>query len=137
VKSDPVPVIQRLVAATNAHDLDEIVDCFHSEYRAEVPAHPGRSFVGRQQVKRNWAQILSSVPDVQVHVLRSLSRDEVVWTEWEMTGHRTDGGRFWMRGVIVFKVKVDRVAQARLYLEPVDDDGGDMNDAVRRLTSPM
>ena len=137
MKSDPFSVIQRLVEATNAHDLDGIVDCFHPEYRAEVPAHPARSFVGRDQVRWNWAQILSSVPDAQVHVLRSLTRDEVVWTEWEMTGHRTDNGRFWMCGVIVFEVKVDRVAQARLYLEPVDDDGGDMKDAVRRLTSPM
>ncbi len=137
MKSDPVAVIERLVAATNAHDLDGIIDCFHPEYRAEVPAHPARSFQGRQQVKRNWAQILSSVPDVHVDVLRSLSRGEAVWTEWEMTGHRTDGGRFWVCGVIVFEVKVDRVERARLYLEPVDDSGGDMNDAVTRLTSPM
>ncbi len=129
-------LIERLVAATNAHDLDRIVDCFGVDYEAEVPAHPSRSFVGREQVRRNWGQILSSVPDIRVCVLRSVSDNGSVWTEWEMTGRRAAGGRFWMRGVILFQVEGEEITRARLYLEPVDDDNGDMDDAVQRLTSP-
>src|SRR3954447_19728402 len=38
--SDVHPFLHRLVAATNAHDLDALVDCFTPDYRNEAPAHP-------------------------------------------------------------------------------------------------
>jgi hypothetical protein len=40
-------VIERLVAAMNAHDLDAAAGFFHEDYRSEQPAHPGRAFAGR------------------------------------------------------------------------------------------
>ena len=61
--SDPAAVVERLVAATNAHDLDTIVDCFADDYRNETPAHPERGFTGREQVRRNWTQILGAIPE--------------------------------------------------------------------------
>ena len=56
--------MDRLCAATNAHDLDGIVGCFAEDYRNETPVHPARGFVGREQVRRNWQQIFAFVPDV-------------------------------------------------------------------------
>ncbi|MEO6412854.1 MAG: nuclear transport factor 2 family protein [Pedococcus sp.] len=43
----PSEVVQRVVDATNAHDLDSLVECFAPGYVNQTPAHPGRSFVGR------------------------------------------------------------------------------------------
>ena len=57
-------VIDRLIQATNEHDLEGIVGCFAADYRNETPAHPARGFVGRDQVRRNWTQILAAVPDI-------------------------------------------------------------------------
>jgi hypothetical protein len=34
-------VIDRLVVAMNAHDLDAAVGLIHKDYRSEQPAHPG------------------------------------------------------------------------------------------------
>ena len=76
-------VLDRLIQATNAHDIDAIVACFASDYRNETPAHPTRSFIGRDQVRRNWEQILGFVPDIHAKVLRSSVDDGVVWSEWE------------------------------------------------------
>jgi hypothetical protein len=47
-------VIDRLAVAMNAHDLDTAAGLFHPDYRSEQPAHPGRAFTGRAQMRANW-----------------------------------------------------------------------------------
>ena len=132
-----VSVLRRLVQATNAHDIDAIVACFSSDYRNETPAHPTRSFVGRDQVRRNWEQILGFVPDIHATVLRSSVDDGLVWSEWEQRGTRRDGTPHVMRGVIIFGVESDAIVWARFYLEPVRNEGGDVNNAVRAQVAPQ
>src|SRR4051812_27688027 len=87
---DPSAVVGRLRDATNAHDLDGIVACFAPDYRNETPVHPARDFVGREQVRRNWSQILAAIPDVTTEILASVSSGDTVWTEWEHRGTRAD-----------------------------------------------
>lgn len=124
-------MVDRLVQATNDHDLEGLVSCFAEDYTNETPVHPGRSFRGRAQVRKNWEQIFAFVPDLRAEVTASVIAGEMAWTEWEMTGTRRDGTAHQMRGVIVFGVR-DGVAQwARFYLEPVDSGTGTVGDAVR------
>jgi limonene-1,2-epoxide hydrolase len=127
-------VIDRLVAATNAHDLDAVVACFAPEYLNETPAHPPRGFRGREQVRRNWTTIFTAVPDIAAQVIATAIDGERVWTEWEMTGTRSDGIPHAMVGVIIFGVTHDRIVSARFYLEPVESTSGDVNVNVDRLT---
>src|SRR5258706_15845315 len=124
-------VLRRLVQATNAHDLDAIAACFASGYRNDTPVHPTRSFIGREQVRRNWEQILGFVPNIHAEVLRSSAHDDVVWSEWEQRGTRRDGTPHLMRGVIIFGIENDAITWARFYLEPVQQEGGNVDDAVR------
>lgn len=127
----PLSLLQRLERATNAHDLDVLVDCFTEDYRNETPAHPARGFTGREQVRANWAQIFAGVPDVRTEVLRSVAGPDTIWSEWEMSGTRRDGVPHLMRGVVIFGVEAGRAAWARFYLEPVQEGGGDVDAAVR------
>jgi hypothetical protein len=60
----PVAVVQRLLEAINAHDLEAMVACFADDYVNEWPAHPQRGFRGSQQVRRNWSQLFAGVPDL-------------------------------------------------------------------------
>ena len=64
-QTDGRQMVERLVAATNAHDLDALVACFDEDYENETPVHPGRGFRGRDQVRTNWEQIFAFVPDVR------------------------------------------------------------------------
>ena len=130
----PRTVLDRLLHATNAHDLEAIVACFVSGYRNETPAHPARNFTGREQVRRNWEQILGFVPDIQATILRTTVQDEAVWSEWEHRGTRRDGSMHLMRGVIIFGIEGDAISWARFYLEPVEEGGGDVGQAVRSQT---
>ena len=133
--TDPLHVVDRLVAATNRHDLDAIVDCFDADYVNETPAHPLRGFRGRGQVRQNWTAILAGVPDVSVRVIASARDGDEVWAEWRMDGTRRDSARHAMAGVIIFSVAKDRISSARFYLEPVETVTGDVSAAIGRAVS--
>lgn len=132
--ANPREVIDRLVAATNAHDLERLVSCFAPSYVNATPTHPARGFRGPEQVRRNWSTIFSAVPDITVEVVASATEDDQVWTEWEMRGTRRDGTAHAMAGVIIFGVEGDHITSARFYLEPVDTGSGDADAAVQQLT---
>jgi limonene-1,2-epoxide hydrolase len=125
----PGAVVERLRSAVDAHDLDAVGATFASDYRNEWPAHPARGFVGRDQVRANWQRIFTALPDVQATVDRIAVDGDIVWTEWEMCGHRPDGATQMQRGVIIFGMAGDEIAWGRFYLEPVEA-GGDGIDAA-------
>ena len=127
----PAAMLRRLERATDAHDLETLVDCFAADYLNETPLHPARGFRGKEQVCRNWTQIFAGVPDLRARVLRLIADEGTVWSEWEMSGTRRDGAEHLMRGVIIFEVTESKATAARFYLEPVDHSTGDVNAAVR------
>jgi hypothetical protein len=133
----PEAMVERLVMATNARNVDALVDCFAADYRNETPLHPSRSFVGREQVRRNWEQIFAHVPDLHAQVVRRAVSGDSVWSEWEMRGTRRDGAAHLMRGVVIFEVYDHRAASARFYLEPAQDSGESMSQAVEHLVAPL
>ena len=130
---DPQAFVNRLVRATNDHDLDAIAACFAPDYVNETPAHPGRGFQGRDQVRRNWEQIFAHVPDLHASIVRRATSGDTVWSEWEMRGTRRDGAAHLMRGVVLFEVRDRRAASARFYLEPAQDTGETASEAVREV----
>ena len=131
--SDPADVVERLRRAVDDRDLEAVVSCFAERYRNETPAHPGRSFEGRAQVRANWERIFAGMPDVTAQVVRTATVGDTVWSEWELGGHRPDGGPQVLRGVIIFGVTGEQLDWARFYLEPVDAGEGGVDAAIDRI----
>jgi len=129
----PAAVVERLVEAINAHDLEAMVACFADDYVNEWPAHPQRGFRGNQQVRRNWGQIFDGVPDLRARLPRMVVDGDTVWTEWDISGTRRDGAAFLMRGVSIFGVTEGRLAWVRFYLEPVEQTSGDVDAFTPRV----
>jgi len=123
--------IERLVRATNAHDLDAVVACFAPDYVNVTPAHPARGFVGAEQVRRNWSQIFAAVPDIEAKVVAATHEGPRAWTQWEMRGTRRDGTAHRMAGVVIFEVEDGRARKATFFLEPIEDSSGSVDAAVR------
>ena len=130
-------VLARLERATNAHDVNAWWRASLPDYRNDTPAHPERSFTGREQVRRNWEQIFAAIPDLTARVLRSAVNGGEVWSEWEHRGTRRDGSAHVMRGVVIFGVANGLLTWARFYLEPVQEGGGNVDAAVRRQVAPV
>jgi ketosteroid isomerase-like protein len=132
---DPRAVIERLIQAMNAHDLDAMLSTFDPDYRSEQPVHPARAFQSVEQVRKNWSAIFSSTPDFRADLLATVAEGDTVWSEWEWSGTRTDGWRLHIRGVTIFGVRGGRIASGRLYMEPVEQDGAGIDAAVATMTS--
>jgi ketosteroid isomerase-like protein len=131
IDTDPMAVVERLQAAMNAHDLDALVSCFTQGYISAAPAHPARDFVGSDQVRRNWGQILAGVPDLRAELVRSTVDGDTVWTEWDWTGTRRDGQPHHMAGVTIQGVEGDALAWVRFYMETVEVSGVGNDTAIR------
>ena len=132
MSTDAIAVVERLRDAINRHDLDALVDCFSDDYASEQPAHPGRAFSGNQQVRANWGQMFGGVPDLRAELLRAAVDGDTVWAEWLWRGTRADGVPLNMIGVTILGVADGRLAWARLYMEPLEEAGPDVETAIRR-----
>jgi ketosteroid isomerase-like protein len=114
-------VLARMQQAMTDHNLEALVACFAEDYDCEMPMHPSLSFVGRDNVRKNWTGLFAHVPDLKASVLRSAQDGGLLWSEWEMTGSAVDGVGYLARGVAILRVEDDQVAWARFYLDPVSD----------------
>ena len=128
--------VDRMIAATNAHDLDAVVECFAPAYRLVAPAHPARGFTGRDQVRRNWTEIFTAVPDLRCHVLDRAESGSTVWLELLMSGRRRDGLPHEMTGVLIVTLEGELVGSARFYLEMVDHAPVNADAALRATVGP-
>lgn len=129
-------VLERLTQAQNAHDAEGFASYFTDDYQSDQPAHPDRSFSGRAQVLENWTSVFAGVPDFRAELVASCRDGSVEWGEVDWRGHHTDGSPFDMRGVIIATIRDGRIASARLYVEPVEHSGMDIDATVEQLYRP-
>ena len=64
-----MPVTEHLLEALNGHDLEVQLGLFSEDYRSEQPAHPARTFSGREQVRENWSKLYESISDFRAELL--------------------------------------------------------------------
>lgn len=131
---DATEVMAQLTAAINDHDLDRMVALFHPDYDSRQPAHPGRTFTGREQVRANWGAMFGGVPDFRAEVVRSAQDGDTNWTEWAWHGTRTDGAPFEVRGVTLFEVRDGLIVAGTLYVEDVEQEAVGIEDAVEGMS---
>ena len=129
-------MLERLTQAQNAHDAHRMASCFAEDYQSVQPVHPGRAFSGRAQVLANWSAVFAGVPDFHAELLASSIDGPIEWGELNWQGRHTDGSSFAMRGVLILTVRDDLIAAMRLYMEPVDRSGEDIDAAVEQLHRP-
>jgi uncharacterized protein (TIGR02246 family) len=130
----PRAVVAALADAMNAHDIEAFVSLFAADYDSEQPVHPDRAFRGRDQVRANWTAVFAGVPDFRAELVATAVEADTVWTEWRWHGTHQDGSPLEMAGVIILSVREGRVAQARLYVEPVQRGGEGIDAAVRDMS---
>jgi predicted SnoaL-like aldol condensation-catalyzing enzyme len=122
-------VIERMREALNRRDLEAFLGCFDPKYRSEQPAYPSRGFGGKEQVRKNWSTMFERFPDFQAQLIRHTPDGEVLWSEWHWTATGLN-----MAGVSIFGVGEDRIVWGRLYVEQVEENSQDIDEAMRTIT---
>jgi ketosteroid isomerase-like protein len=135
-RPDMTTMLERLRDAMNAHDAPGMASLLAHDYRSAQPVHPGRGFSGSAQVIENWSSVFEGVPDFRSELVASAGDGVTEWGEWSWQGHYVDGSPFAMLGVTIFVIRDGLVAEGRLYVEPVEADGGDIAAAVQELYKP-
>jgi ketosteroid isomerase-like protein len=119
--SSPKLVFERMIQATNRHDLEAMVAFFAPDYRSEQPFHPERNFVGQEGVRKNWSFFFTTIPDIQIEILGEVEEGDTVWAELHFHGTQTDGKKHAVRGVTIQGIQADQIIWARLYIETVQE----------------
>ncbi len=129
-------ILERMLAAFASRDPQQVAALFAEDYRSAQPAHPGRDFEGRAQVLENWTSVFDGVPDFSARLVAGSRDGDTVWSEWDWRGRHTAGSRFAMCGVVVVVLRDDLIAEGRLYMEAVDQQGSSIEEAVQDLYRP-
>ena len=115
--SSPKLVFERMIQATNRHDLEAMLAFFAPDYRSEQPFHPERNFVGQEGVRKNWKFFFTTIPDIQIEVLGEVEEGDTVWAELHYHGTQIDGKKHDVMGVTLMGIQADQITWARLYIE--------------------
>jgi ketosteroid isomerase-like protein len=129
-------LLERLRDAMNAHDAQRLAALFAEDYQSAQPLHASRAFGGRAQVLANWSSVFEGVPDFTATLVDSSPGADTLWAEWDWRGGHADGSSFAMSGVTILVVRDGLIAEGRLYMETVDNDGDDIDEAVQDLYKP-
>ncbi len=119
--SSPKVVFERMIQAANRHDLEAMVACYAPDFRSEQPFHPERDFTGQAGVRKNWSFFFTTIPDIQIEILKEVEEGDTIWAELHYHGTQTDRKKFIVRGVTLTGIQADKIAWARLYIEPVEE----------------
>jgi len=130
---DPEALLLKLKNAFNTHDMKSLLECFDENYYSEQPVHPDRTFLGQEQVKKNWASNFEEMPDFSAQLLRHSISNNSIWSEWEWQGTRQDKSRLLMRGVIIMIIENGKIKRGRLYMEPVEVSGKGIEAAIEEV----
>lgn len=89
-----IEMLERLLDAFNAHDLDAVMSFFVDDCVLEMPRGPdpwGRRFEGRDRVREGLADRFAGIPDVHYGEHRHWVSGSRGCSEWLLTGTTTEG----------------------------------------------
>jgi ketosteroid isomerase-like protein len=119
-----VDVLERLVAAFNAHDLDAIMALFADDCVLETPRGDqpwGTRFEGRDAVREGLAQRFRGLPDVHYGDDEHWVCGDHAVSKWLLTGTTTDGQQVRVRGCDLLDLDADgRVLRKDSYWKIVE-----------------
>jgi len=103
-------VLQRVLDAFNAHDVDAIMEHFAEDCVFDSPRGPdrwGRRFIGKAEVRRGLAARFEGIPDVSYGEADHFVCDRRGVSEWTLTGTDLDGNRIEVRGCDLWTIGDD------------------------------
>ena len=118
-----VPVLQEVLDAFNAHDLDLIMSFFADDCVMDMPHGPGpggRRLVGKDEVREGIRSRLDGIPDIHYGDERHWVCDDRGVSEWTIRGTRRTGERIEVRGCDLFEFVDGRITRKDAFWKIID-----------------
>jgi len=116
-------ILQELLDAFNAHDLERIMEFFIEDCVLEMPKGPdpwGSRFVGRKAVKDGLASRFAGIPDVHYDDATHLIAGDVGVSRWVLTGTGIDGNSVKVHGCDFYTFQGEKIAKKDSYWKITD-----------------
>jgi steroid delta-isomerase-like uncharacterized protein len=118
-------IVEEHISLENAHDLDGIMATFGETARYDDEGW-GAHYVGREEVREFYAQMLLAIPDLKIEVRRRHAAEEAVVLEVAIRGHHLGTWRglaatgrqvdFPLCGIFTFDER-ERLAGEKIYYD--------------------
>ena len=118
-----IEMLERLLDAFNAHDLDAVMSFFVDDCVMEMPRGPdpwGRRSEGRDRVREGLADRFAGIPDVHYGEHRHWVSGSRGCSEWLLTGTTTEGRKIGVRGCDLFEFRGDKITRKDSYWKIVE-----------------
>jgi hypothetical protein len=118
-----VEMLEALMKAFNAHDLDAIMEYFTDDCVFDASRGPdpwGARSTGKDAVRAALAARFDSVPDVQYDADRHWISGDLGVSEWLVHGTTTDGTKINARGCDHWEFRGDKIARKDSFWKIVD-----------------
>ncbi|MGW0035492.1 nuclear transport factor 2 family protein [Gordonia sp. NPDC003376] len=118
-----IEVLEALMTAFNAHDLDAIMEFFVDDCSFDTSRGPepwGRRLVGKAAVREGLAARFAGVPDVRYDADRHWVSGDLGVSEWTVTGTTSDGNELRVRGCDHWEFQDGRIRRKDSYWKIVD-----------------
>ena len=117
------PLLQALLDAFNAHDVDAIMSFFAEDCVFDMPRGPapgGRRLVGKQQVREGIQARFDGIPDVRYDDDRHWLCGERGLSEWTIRGTQPTGEHIEVRGCDLFEFSDGKISRKDSFWKIVD-----------------
>lgn len=115
-------VLDRIIDAFNAHDVDTLVDAFTDEGEFLLASGPdiwGTRLKGKAQIRAALQKRFADTPDIQWSEGRNWIFGQKALSEWRVTATLPDGGKLDQRGCDLWEFEGDRIARKDTYYKQV------------------
>ncbi|MFC7624890.1 nuclear transport factor 2 family protein [Microlunatus sp. GCM10028923] len=121
--STRIAVLEQVMAAFTAHDLDAIMEHFVDDCSFDAPRGPepwGRRVTGRAAVREAFAARFAGLPDVRYEDGRHWVSGDLGVSEWTITGTAADGTTIRARGCDHWEFRGDKISRKDSYWKIVE-----------------
>jgi ketosteroid isomerase-like protein len=118
-----IEMLEQVLDAFNAHDLDARMRFFVDDCVLEMPRGPhpwGLRFEGRDRVREGLATRFAGIPDVHYGEDRHWVSGSRGCSEWLLTGTTTQGVRINVRGCDLFELRDGLISRKDSYWKIVE-----------------
>ena len=116
-------ILEALVDAFNAHDLDRIMTFFADDCSLDMPRGKspwGARYVGKEEVRKGLRSRFAMLPDVHYGEARHWATDDMGVSEWLLTGTLPSGEKIAVRGCDHYEFRDAKVVRKDSYWKIVD-----------------